>query len=43
MEKEIRISEKEDLVCLLMTLPENVVLTLVFEEEGDEHGKKEHI
>lgn len=43
MEKEIKISDKEELVCLLMTLPENVVLTLVFEEEGDEHGEKEHI
>ena len=42
MEKEIMISDIEELVCLLMTLPENVVVTLVF-EEGDEHGEKERI
>lgn len=43
MEKEIRISDKEELICLLMTLPENIVLTVVFEEEGDKHGEKKHI
>lgn len=43
MEKEIVISEKEELICLLMTMPENVVLTVMLEEEGDEHGEKERI
>ena len=43
MEKEIMISDMEELVCLLMTMPENVVLTVMFEEESDEHGEKKRI
>lgn len=41
-ERENTITSVEELICLVMSLPENVMLTVTFGEEW-EHGEKKHV